>query len=61
MKIEVLPDAVAVARRAAWLIAGTIGSAIAKRGQSALALSGGHTPWLMLTFLAALAAPQCET
>ena len=48
MKIEILPDADAVARRAAEQIAALARTASAERGRFALALSGGHTPWAML-------------
>jgi 6-phosphogluconolactonase len=57
MKLEVLPDAVAVATRAARLIAAAARTAIAERGRFALAVSGGHTPWLMLGLLAAEQVP----
>lgn len=52
MKIEVLADAESVARRAATLIAEDAGAAVAARGRFNLAVSGGHTPWLMLRALA---------
>ena len=52
MKIEVLADAEAVARRAAALIAERAREAVAKRGRFSLAMSGGTTPRLMLRFLA---------
>jgi 6-phosphogluconolactonase len=61
MKIEVLPDADAVAQRAAEFIAGRAREAIADRGQFAFALSGGRTPWQMLHTLAALAMPWEKT
>lgn len=50
--IEVHPDAFAVARRAADLIAAHARAAIAARGEFALGLSGGSTPWTMLAELA---------
>ena len=53
MKIEVLADATAVARRAADEIATRARAAIAARGQFTLATSGGTTPWVMLRELAA--------
>jgi len=48
MKIEVLDDADAVARKAAALIAAEARAAVAARGLFVMAVSGGHTPWLML-------------
>ena len=52
MKIEVLPDADAVAKRAAAIMAGEARAAVAARGRFVMAVSGGHTPWLMLRDLA---------
>jgi 6-phosphogluconolactonase len=52
MKIDVLPDAAAVARAAATLIAAEARAAILARGRFVLAVSGGRTPWLMLRALA---------
>jgi 6-phosphogluconolactonase len=52
VKIEVLPDADAVARRAAERIAAACRAAVTARGRCALAVSGGHTPWAMLRALA---------
>lgn len=52
MKIEVLPDADAVARHAAAIIATGARAAIALRGRFVMAVSGGHTPWVMLRALA---------
>jgi 6-phosphogluconolactonase len=57
MKVEVLPDAVAVAKRAARVIAAAARDAVAERGRFALAVSGGQTPWLMLRILAAEQVP----
>ena len=54
MKIEVLPDADVVARRAAERIAAASRAAVAARGLFAAAVSGGHTPWAMLRALAEL-------
>ena len=53
MKIEVLADADAVARRAAAFIAAEARAAVAARGRFIVAVSGGHTPWQMLRALAA--------
>jgi len=52
MKIEILPDADAVARKAAERIAAEARSAVAGRGRFVMAVSGGHTPWQMLRVLA---------
>jgi len=48
MKIEVLANADAIAGRAAALIAAEARSAAAAHGCFIMAVSGGHTPWLML-------------
>ena len=52
MKTEILPDADAVARKAAELVAAEARSAVAERGRFVMAVSGGHTPWQMLRALA---------
>jgi len=52
MKIETLPDADAVAYRAAAFIAAEARSAVRLRGRFTLAVSGGRTPWQMLRLLA---------
>jgi 6-phosphogluconolactonase len=52
MKIEVLPDDMAVARRAAAVIAEEARAAVAARGRFVIAVSGGKTPWQMLRDLA---------
>ena len=52
MKTEILPDADAVARKAAERIAAEARSAVAERGRFVMAVSGGHTPWQMLRALA---------
>jgi 6-phosphogluconolactonase len=52
MKIEILADADTVARRAAALVAAEARTAAAARGRFLMAVSGGHTPWLMLRALA---------
>lgn len=57
MKIEVLADAESVARRAAALIAADARSATALRGRFVMAVSGGHTPWIMLRALASETVP----
>jgi 6-phosphogluconolactonase len=52
MKVEALADAESVAKRAAAIIAADARAANAVRGQFNMAVSGGHTPWLMLRDLA---------
>ena len=57
MKFEVLADANSVALRAASLIAEEARVAVAARGRFVMAVSGGHTPWLMLGALAGEEVP----
>jgi 6-phosphogluconolactonase len=57
MNIEVLDDAGAVAQRAAAIIAEDARTAVAERGRFLMAVSGGHTPWLMLRALGAEDVP----
>ncbi len=57
MRLEVLPDAQAAASRAAARIAEAAREAIAARGQFAFAVSGGHSPWVMLRALAGESLP----
>jgi 6-phosphogluconolactonase len=52
MILEVFDDAASVARAAATRIAADARAAIASRGRFSLAVSGGHTPWIMLRALA---------
>ena len=52
MKLEVFDDADSVAQAAAATIAADARAAVAARGRFALAVSGGHTPWIMLRALA---------
>src|SRR5262250_3810737 len=52
MRIEVLADADAVAKKAAAVIAAQARQAVAARGRFVMAVSGGHTPWVMLRALA---------
>ena len=52
MELEIRADAEAVARRAASIIAADAHKAVAARGHFILAVSGGHTPWIMLRALA---------
>ena len=50
--LEVLPDAEAVARRAADIVGAAAREAIAARGRFTFAVSGGRTPWAMFRELA---------
>jgi 6-phosphogluconolactonase len=52
MKIEILADADAVARKAAEIIAAEARAAVKARGRFIVAVSGGHTPWQMMRALA---------
>lgn len=52
MKVDIFSDEAEVARQGAALIAADARQAVATRGQFHLAISGGHTPWLMLRELA---------
>ena len=52
MKIEIFPDANAVAQKAAEIIATEARAAVKARGRFIVAVSGGHTPWQMLRALA---------
>ena len=52
MTFEVLADAEAAASRAAAIIAEDARAAVAARGRFVMAVSGGHTPWIMLRALA---------
>jgi 6-phosphogluconolactonase len=51
LRIEVLPDADAVAERGAEYIAECVRAAVADRGRFTFAVSGGRTPWAMLGHL----------
>ena len=52
MTLEVFADGDSVAQQAASLIAADARVAIGARGLFTLAVSGGHTPWIMLRLLA---------
>ncbi|MGA2032103.1 MAG: 6-phosphogluconolactonase [Thermoguttaceae bacterium] len=52
MQMEVVADADSVAREAAAIIAAEARVAVARSGRFVAAVSGGHTPWLMLRALA---------
>jgi 6-phosphogluconolactonase len=57
VKIEVLADADAVAKRAAAIIAAEARAAVSARGRFVMAVSGGKTPWVMLGDLASEDVP----
>ena len=57
MNLEVLDTAESVAQRAADLIAEEARKAVAARGCFIVAVSGGHTPWVMLRALASADVP----
>lgn len=57
MKINIFPDADAVAREAARFIAARARRTVADRGRFTVAVSGGHTPWRMLRALASEDVP----
>ncbi len=61
VEVETLETADHVARRGAELVVSTAQKAIAARGRFHLALSGGSTPWRMVTALAATEMPWGET
>jgi 6-phosphogluconolactonase len=52
MKIEIMTDVDAVARKAAAIISAEARAAVPARGRFIVAVSGGHTPWMMLRALA---------
>jgi 6-phosphogluconolactonase len=52
MNIEIFSDPEAVARAAAALVAQEARAAVTARGRFVFAVSGGHTPWIMLRELA---------
>ena len=51
MNVEVFADADSVAKEAAAIVAAEASAAITARGSFVMAVSGGHTPWLMLCAL----------
>jgi 6-phosphogluconolactonase len=57
LSVEVLETADVVANRAAQAIASLAREAIEDRGRFLFAVSGGHTPWVMLRALAAAQIP----
>lgn len=52
MKFEVFDDADSVTRAGAVAVAADARAAVASRGRFLFAVSGGHTPWMMLRALA---------
>jgi 6-phosphogluconolactonase len=60
IKVEVLETADAVAKKAATIITQEARVAVAARRRFVMAVSGGHTPWLMLRALATLEMPWRE-
>lgn len=61
MRLEVLDDAGAVARRGAELIAERAREAAEANGSFAMAASGGHTPWAMYGLLEEQELPWSKT
>jgi 6-phosphogluconolactonase len=57
MKVEIFADADSVAQQAATFIAAEARSAVAARGRFIMAVSGGHTPWVMLRALSGEEVP----
>ncbi len=57
MKVRIFADADSVARRAAEMVAADARAVIAARGRFIFAVSGGHTPWIMLRALASEDVP----
>jgi 6-phosphogluconolactonase len=57
MKFDVFADAESVGREAAAFIAAEARAAVASRGSFVMAVSGGHTPWVMLRALTGEAIP----
>ena len=51
LRIEVLPDAAAVAERGAEYVAECARAAVDDHGRFTFAVSGGHTPWAMFAHL----------
>ena len=57
MRIEAFPSPEAAAAAAAAAIAAAARAAVESRGRFTVAVSGGHTPWIMLRALAGEAMP----
>lgn len=60
MKVNILPNAWAVANEGASFLAEEARSAVAMRGKFLLALSGGKTPWKMLQAMAKESVPWAQ-
>jgi len=60
-RIEVLPDAAAVAERGAAFVAEQARAAVADHGWFTFAVSGGHTPWAMFAHLVDEDVPWAQT
>jgi 6-phosphogluconolactonase len=60
VRIETLADADAVARTGAAFTAGQAQAAVAARGRFVMAVSGGHTPWVMMRALADQPLPWAD-
>ena len=60
MKMEILSDPEVVAQEAAARIAAKARAAVAERGVFVMAVSGGHTPWVMLRALAGQDIPWAK-
>src|SRR5215470_16578735 len=60
MQIEIFSDADPVARGAAKFIAAESRAAVKDHGSFVMAVSGGHTPWIMLRNLAEQEVPWNE-
>jgi 6-phosphogluconolactonase len=60
-ELEVSPDAAAVAKRAATLVASLARTAVAERGRFTFAVSGGKTPWAMFGELGGEDMPWADT
>jgi 6-phosphogluconolactonase len=60
VKIEIFPDADTVARKGTEIIAAAARAAVKERGRFTVALSGGRTPWQMLSALSRHDVPWRE-
>ncbi|MGH3113188.1 MAG: 6-phosphogluconolactonase, partial [Gaiellaceae bacterium] len=60
-QIEILPDAAAVAKRAAAYVAERARAAVAEDGRFTFAVSGGRTPWAMFAHLVDEDMPWSQT
>jgi len=60
INVEILKTVQEVAERAAEQMAAEAVEAVAERGRFVMAVSGGHTPWLMLSALAKLDVPWAQ-